>query len=256
MLTDLLAVACGVVVGFSLALTGGGGSTLAIPLLLYVVGLRDIHLAIGTSALAVSLNSYINLIPHARAGHVRWRAGIVFSITGVIGAFIGAEFGKRVGGNHLTVLFAVLIIVVALLILRKRKGPAAPVSNGPHDRRTGPLAGIGLGTGGVAGFFGVGGGFLCVPGLILATRMSMVDAIGTSLVGVGSFGLATAISYAWSGLIDWPLAGEFILGGIAGGWVGAIVAHRLSVKRGVLNIIFSVMLIIIAIYMLIKTVHL
>lgn len=255
MLTDILAIVCGGVVGFSLALTGGGGSILAIPLLLYVVGLRDIHLAIGTSALAVSLNSYINLIPHARAGHVRWYAGIVFSITGVIGAFIGAALGKRVGGNHLTVLFALLVIVVAVLMLRGRKAKAS-ADDGTGGRHTGSLAGIGLGTGGVAGFFGVGGGFLCVPGLILATRMSMVDAIGTSLVGVGSFGLATAISYAWSGLIDWPLAGEFILGGVAGGWIGAIVAHRLATKRGVLNIIFSVMLIVIAVYMLIKTVHL
>ena len=73
MAAHLLAVVCGGFVGFSLALTGGGGSILAVPLLLYVVGMKDAHLAIGTSALAVAVNAYANLIPHARAGHVRWR---------------------------------------------------------------------------------------------------------------------------------------------------------------------------------------
>src|SRR5699024_4704076 len=110
-------LACGSVVGFSLALTGGGGSTLAVPLLLFVVGVQDAHLAIGTSALAVSLNAYANLVPHARAGHVRWRAGILFTFAGVLGALLASEVGKLVNGRALIGLFAVLMMVVAVVML-------------------------------------------------------------------------------------------------------------------------------------------
>ena len=105
-LPDLLAVLCGSLVGFSLALIGGGGSLLATPLLLYVVGVRDPHLAIGTSALAVAVNAFANLIPHARAGHVRWKAAFTFAATGVLGAFVGSTIGKLVDGQRLLVLFA------------------------------------------------------------------------------------------------------------------------------------------------------
>src|SRR5690606_4322554 len=121
-LQSVLAIVCGSLVGFSLALIGGGGSILAVPLLLYVVGVGDPHLAIGTSALAVSLNAFANLIPHARAGHVRWNVAFPFAATGVLGAFIGSSIGKAVNGQHLLVLFAVLMLVVAGFMLRGRRG--------------------------------------------------------------------------------------------------------------------------------------
>lgn len=250
---DLLAVLCGGFVGFSLALTGGGGSILAVPLLLYVVGMRDAHLAIGTSALAVAVNAYANLVPHARAGHVRWREGIVFTVAGIIGAFIGSELGKLVDGRHLLVLFALLMIVVAVLMLIPRRPPA---DGGQPVRFLMPrLAGTGLGAGGMAGFFGIGGGFLIVPGLMLASRMEIINAIGTSLFGVGSFGLTTALNYSRSGLVDWPVAAEFIAGGVAGGWIGAIVARKLAQTRGALNAVFSAMIVAVAVYMLLHTTH-
>src|SRR5699024_4549189 len=94
------------------------------PLLLYVVGVPNAHLAIGTSALAVAVNAYANLIPHARAGHVHWRAGIVFTVAGVVGAFLASELGKLVNGEVLIELFAGLMIVVALVMLRQRNRPA------------------------------------------------------------------------------------------------------------------------------------
>jgi uncharacterized membrane protein YfcA len=249
----VLAVICGALVGFSLALTGGGGSTLAVPLLLYVVGIHDVHLAIGTSALAVAINAYANLIPHARAGHVRWQPAFIFTVLGIVGAFAGSELGKWVNGQQLVGLFAVLVLVVAVLMVRPRRRPADADSHGPPKRLAWRLSGTGLGAGAVAGFFGVGGGFLIVPGLMLSARMAIIDAIGTSLFGVGSFGLTTAINYARSGLINWPIAGEFIAGGIVGGWLGAIMARRLSAKRGALNIIFAALIFAIGVYMLIRT---
>lgn len=250
----LIIIACGVIVGFSLALTGTGGSTLGIPLLLYVVGMQSIHLAIGTSAFAASMSAYANLVPHARAGHVRWRAAFVVTVGGVVGAIVGSEFGKAMNGQLLAILFAILIIIMALLMLRTGKTPNPAGTNGEnHDLKVGST---GVGVGVVSGFFGVGGGFMLVPALMFATRMNIIDAIGTSLFGVGSFSLATGLNYARSGLVDWPVTGEFIIGGIAGGWIGALFAHRLSARQGALNILFSLVLIVIAIYMLIRTLHL
>ena len=246
----LLAVVCGSAVGFSLALIGGGGSILAVPLLLYVVGVHDPHLAIGTSALVVSFNAFANLIPHARAGHVRWKVAFTFAATGVFGAFVGSTIGKAINGHHLLVLFALLMLVVAGFMLRGRRG---------QDDRY-PLPGmyprlgvVGLGTGSLAGFFGIGGGFLIVPGLMYASGMEIIHAIGTSLFAVGAFGLTAATNYAVSGLVDWPVAAEFIAGGIVGGWLGALGAKRLAKTRGALNLIFALAIIAVAILMLVKS---
>ena len=249
-LQALLAVVCGSAVGFSLALIGGGGSILAVPLLLYVVGVHDPHLAIGTSALAVSFNAFANLIPHARAGHVRWKVAFVFATTGVLGAFIGSSIGKVVNGQHLLVLFALLMLVVAGFMLRGRRGQADryPLP-GMYPR----LGVVGLGTGSLAGFFGIGGGFLIVPGLMYASGMEIIYAIGTSLFAVGAFGLTAATNYAVSGLIDWPVAAEFIAGGIVGGWLGALGAKRLAKTRGALNLIFALAIIAVAVLMLVKS---
>ncbi len=251
-LQALLAIVCGSAVGFSLALIGGGGSILAVPLLLYVVGVHDPHLAIGTSALAVAVNAFANLIPHARAGHVRWRVAFTFAATGVVGAYVGSTIGKVVNGQHLLVLFALLMLVVAGLMLRgRRSGP----DRYPLPRMYPRLGMVGLGAGGLSGFFGIGGGFLIVPGLMFASGMEIIHAIGTSLFAVGAFGLTAATNYAISGLIDWPVAAEFIGGGIVGGWLGAIGARRLAKTRGALNLIFALAIIAVAILMLVKSLH-
>jgi uncharacterized membrane protein YfcA len=250
---NLVAILCGSAVGFSLALTGGGGSILAMPLVLYVAGVHDPHMAIGTSALAVAANAFANLIPHARAGHVRWKAAFMFAATGVVGAMLGSTVGKAVNGKHLVVLFALLMLVVAGLMLRGRKGGGADRYPLPHMYPR--LGAAGFGAGALSGFFGIGGGFLVVPGLMFASGMEIIYAIGTSLFSVGAFGVTTAVNYAISGLVDWRVAIEFIVGGIVGGWLGAMGAKRLSKTRGALNLIFAGMIILVAIYMLFKSLH-
>ena len=247
----LLAVLCGSLVGFSLALIGGGGSILATPLVLYVVGIHDPHVAIGSSALAVAANAFANLVPHARAGHVRWKAAFVFAATGVIGAYLGSTLGKAVNGQHLLVLFALLMLVVAGLMLRGRGSGGVDHYPLPHVYPR--LGAVGLGAGTLSGFFGIGGGFLIVPGLMLASGMEIINAIGTSLFSVGAFGLTTTINYAASGLVDWRVAIEFIGGGVVGGWLGAMGARRLAKTRGALNLIFAVVIVVVAIFMLYKS---
>lgn len=117
----ILTLISGAIVGFSLGLLGGGGSILAVPLLMYFVGVKDAHEVIGTSALAVSLNAYFNLIPHWRQGHVRWGPAILFAIPGVLGAIIGSDLGKLVNGKDLLFLFAILMFVVAGLMIRRER---------------------------------------------------------------------------------------------------------------------------------------
>ena len=112
------------------------------------------------------------------------------------------------------------------------------------------FSGLELATGVLSGFFGIGGGFLIVPALMLATGMPIINAVSSSLVAVTAFGLSTAASYAWSGLISWELAGLFIAGGLAGGLTGTRLARSLSAERGTLNIVFASVIILVALYML------
>ncbi len=248
-LQDLLAILSGAAVGFSLGLIGGGGSILAVPLLLYVVGYPDPHVVIGTTALAVSVNAYLNLVPHARAGNVRWRPGIAFAMVGAAAALLGSQLGKAVDGHRLLFLFAILMLVVAWRMARPRAG-----GGDARHRSAGMemlwLVGVGAAAGLLSGFFGIGGGFLIVPGLMLATGMPILAAIGTSLFSVGTFGMATALSYAWSGLLDARVAALYIGGGVLGGWLGARLATRLGRNKQALNRIFAGIVALTALYML------
>ena len=126
------AICSGVIVGFTLGMVGGGGSILALPLLLYVVGIPDPHLAIGTSAVIVAVNAFANLVPHAREQHVRWHPALVFAAAGLAGAFAGSSIGKAVDGRRLLILFALLMLFVAAMMLRGRKADSGTVNaSGP-----------------------------------------------------------------------------------------------------------------------------
>lgn len=247
--SDLLAVLTGSIVGLSLGLIGGGGSVLAVPLLLYVVGVRDPHVAIGTSAVAVALNAFATLAQHARAGTVKWPCAATFAAAGTVGALLGSTLGKQIGGQHLVVLFSVVIVAVALSMLRRRAD-----AGDPQVRINATIAPrlivAGLVTGFIAGFFGIGGGFLIVPGLILSSGMPILNAVGSSLFSVGIFGITTAGNYAVSGLIDWRVAAWFIAGGVVGGYVGIRLAVKLTRQRGLLVKLFASVLLAVGAFML------
>lgn len=241
----------GVFVGFSLGLVGGGGSILAVPLMVYLVGVENPHVAIGTSALAVAANAAIGLVQHARAGDVRWRCGLMYAAFGLIGVIGGSTLGKSFDGQKLLFLFALLMLGVGVLMLRSRKAAGSPDVR--LNRENAPrLITYGFGTGAFSGFFGIGGGFLIVPGLIASTDMMMINAVGTSLVAVTAFGLTTAGNYALSGLVDWLLAGVFIAGGVAGGFMGTKLSHTLS-SGGQLKTVFAVLIFVVAFYMLYRS---
>ena len=255
MMQGVLGLASGMLVGFSLGLVGGGGSILAVPLMVYVVGVPDAHVAIGTSAIAVAANAAINLSNHARGGSVRWSCALVFAAAGIVGAFAGSIAGKMVDGQKLLALFALLMLVIAALMLKTRSRIGLPDARMSWANMP-AVVGLGLATGTLSGFFGIGGGFLIVPALMLATGMSIMNAVSSSLVAVTAFGLTTAASYAWSGLISWELAGLFVAGGIAGGLIGTRSARLLAGRRGALNIVFAVVIIAVALYMLARNLSL
>lgn len=250
---SVLGLASGMLVGFSLGLVGGGGSILAVPLMVYVVGVPQPHVAIGTSAIAVAANAAINLSNHARGGTVIWSCALIFAASGMVGAFGGSILGKMVDGQKLLALFALVMIVIAMLMLKTRARIGLPdvkvsMSNMPA------IVSLGLATGTMSGFFGIGGGFLIVPALMLATGMPIMNAVSSSLVAVTAFGMTTAASYAWSGLVSWALAGLFVAGGIAGGLAGTRAARHLAERRGALNVVFAVVIIAVALYMLARNI--
>lgn len=246
-------LASGSLVGFSLGLAGGGGSILAVPLLVYLVGVADPHVAIGTSAVAVAANAAASLAHHARAGHVKWRCALVFAGAGVVGALAGSTLGKMMDGQKLLALFALLMMLVGGLMLRKRSGIGDAQVRLGRENALKLLVG-GLATGALSGFFGIGGGFLIVPGLILATGMPILNAVGSSLVAVTAFGLTTASNYALSGLIDWWLAVLFVAGGVLGGLAGSRSARILSGRKGALDTVFAALIFAVAIYVLVRSV--
>jgi uncharacterized membrane protein YfcA len=204
----LLGLGSGGLVGFCLGLIGGGGSILAVPLMVYVVGVPNPHLAIGTSALAVASNAASGLVCHARAGHVRWRCGGLYAGVGILGALLGSSLGKAVDGQKLLALFALVMIAA---------------------------------------------GFLIVPGLVASTGMPMLNAIGSSLVAVTAFGLTTALSYALSGLVEWPLALIFILGGVMGSYAGMQTSRHLSGSTRALPSLFAGLVFVVAAYVLYRS---
>lgn len=246
----LLGALSGVLVGFTLGLVGGGGSILAVPLMVYLVKVPNAHLAIGTSAFAVAANAATGLIGHARAHTVKWRCGGMYATAGVVGALLGSTAGKAVDGDKLLFLFALVMVVVGVLMLKGRNDVGNPGAECNREKAPKVLS-YGLGTGLFSGFFGIGGGFLIVPGLIGSTGMPILNAVGTSLIAVAAFGLTTAANYAFAGWVDWPLALVFIGGGVIGGRIGTQIAERLGTS-GTLTTVFAVLIFAVAAYMLWK----
>ena len=243
---NLAAMLSGALVGFVLGLVGGGGSILATPLLLYVVGIGNPHVAIGTGAVAVSMSAALNMANYWRHHWVRWRPAIVFSAVGSVGALVGSSIGKAIDGTQLVTLFGMLMLAVGLLMLR----PRTRSDEVETPRRPWVLPALALIASSASGFFGIGGGFLIVPALLFATGMPVIEAIGTSLVAVTAFGLSTSLNYAISGLVEWGLALQFIIGSIAGGLGGAALAARLSHHKRALNITLAAIILAAAVYVI------
>ncbi len=167
------------------------------------------------------------------------------------GAFAGASLGKQLGGTELLALFGVVMIGIGVYMLTFKPKPTADdvrLTRESAAHLVPRLLAIGAGVGLLSGFFGIGGGFLIVPGLVLATGMALQNAIGTSLFAVTTFGLATATSYTLSGLVDWRLAALVVAGGIAGTLIGTRANMRIAGHRRALAVTFASVVIGVGLY--------
>jgi uncharacterized protein len=236
----------GLVVGVSLGLTGGGGSIITVPLLVYLVG-EPVHVAIPTSLVVVgatALSGYARRISHANS-----RDGLIVGFVGLFGAIPGRLAAQFFSGRALLLLFAIIMVVAAILMFRSKA--YAPRTGGhPHWAL---VIAVGIGIGFLTGFLGVGGGFLIVPGLVLLLGIPMDIAIPTSLlviaincasslVGPALFGRGSVTMAA----IDWRVALLFVVGGIVGAFVGRAVAGRLNQRH--LKQVFAVFIFVVGVF--------
>lgn len=246
----ILSIISGILVGFSLGLIGGGGSILAIPLLIYFVGFDHPHIVIGTTALAVGVNAYLNLIPHTLKKHVNYKIGIEFTIPGIAGVLAGSELGILTPGNDLLFFFSFLMIGIAIYMLNRKCIDISEVERkiAKSSKSLMILVLTGLIVGFASGYFGIGGGFLIVPGLLFGGGLNIIQSVGTSLLAVGTFGVITAARYALIGDLDIVISALFIVGGILGGWFGARLAGKVPKRR--LTQVFAIIVIVVAIYIM------
>ena len=219
------ALAC--LIGLSLGLLGGGGSILAVPVLVYGAGL-PIKVAIATSLLVVGVTAAFALIPHARRGHVDWKTGAVFSATAMVGAYLGGLGAQWFEGETLLILFAVMMILTGVAMLIKRE-PANGDSTRPMSLTL--IIAEGIAVGGITGLVGAGGGFLVVPALVLFGGMSMHAAIGTSLMVIALKSFAAFAGHAAHVSVDYKLAMVVTVSAVLGSMGGALVAQRLPAHK-------------------------
>jgi uncharacterized membrane protein YfcA len=201
-----------------MGLLGGGGSILTVPVLVYVTGL-DPQDAVSTSLVVVGVASGMAVIPHARAGRVRWPIGMQFVITGALGAFAGGRASPQLPDSVLLAGFAVVMVAAAMAMLRSRS-PATPDGDAAPPVAARSLA-IGAAVGFLTGLLGAGGGFLIVPALTILAGLSIRQAVGTSTFVIAANCAAGWLGHVPAGRIDWQItalvAAAAVFGSVIGG---------------------------------------
>lgn len=260
----VVALTVGVLVGVALGALGGGGSILTLPVLVYLLGMPP-HEATAGSLLVVGLTAAAGLLTHARHGRVRWRQGFLFGALGILGAVGGTHLSAALDPATLLAAFAALLLVAAVaMAVRQRQSNSPPdhARGQPSDRQVWPgtpprsrwtpariarliLAATAVGL--LTGFFGVGGGFLVVPALVLALAFDMPTAVGTSLLVI-TVNSATALAARLGTPVhlDWPVLIGFAAAAVLGALVGGHLANRAQPRR--LSTAFTVLLLAVAAY--------
>jgi uncharacterized membrane protein YfcA len=258
----ILTLIYGAIVGLSLGPTGGGGSIFAVPMLVYGLGL-DFRGAVALSLAVVGLTSAYGAILQARRGHVLWRAGAVLGAGGILAAPVGAWLGAQMPQRLSLLLFAAIMVFIGMRMLRARNGSSeVPLSWIRCQRRAdghphfsfacaGKLLVAGALSGILSGIFGVGGGFLLVPALIIVACVNIERALATSLVGIAL--IAASGFAANAGHLDegaGAVALGFLGGSVAGMTLGAW-GKTFVPARG-LNILFGLGVLGAAAFVLLK----
>lgn len=248
----LLASPLGFLIGLSLGALGGGGSILAVPVLVYVAG-QEPKAATATSLVLVTMTALVGIVPHWRAGRVRLVPGLVFGAVGVAGAVAGSALNEQADPDVLLLLFAGVMVAAAVAMwrsaARRRTQPPAEtrVTTVAVDLPTAvKVAAAGTTVGLLTGFFGVGGGFVIVPMLVLALGFSMPEAVGTSLLVIVINSLVALLMRAGAGGVEWQVVLPFAVSSLAGVLVGGRLAGRGDPST--LQQAFAVLLVVVAAY--------
>lgn len=220
MLAATLAAAA--LVGVALGVLGGGGSILTVPILVYLAGL-DAKQAIAMSLFVVGVTSAVGAIPHASAGRVRWRTGLVFGVTAMVGAYGGGRLAAFIPGAWLLAGFGVMMVATAAAMLRQTR----PAREPHRDLPVLLVVAEGVVVGAVTGLVGAGGGFLVVPALVLLGGLPMPVAVGTSLVVIAMKSFAALAGYLSTVRIDWALAIAVTAAAVAGAVLGGRLTGRI-----------------------------
>jgi uncharacterized membrane protein YfcA len=246
----LLLLATGLV-GLLLGLLGGGGSVLAVPVLVYLAGMEP-RTAMATSLILVATTGFAALTTHARAGRVCWKTGLLFGAAGMAGAYGGGRLAALLPGSALLLIFAGIMLGTAFAMLRRahREGRDKPVSHSfcPRHLRFWAIAFDGLGVGALAGLVGAGGGFLVVPALTLLGGLPMYAAVGTSLLVVTLQSSAALAGYVSHTTLDLEPTAWIVGSAVIGSLIGGQFAHRISQRQ--LRRVFGVFVALVACYVL------
>lgn len=249
-------------VGLTVGVLGSGGSLLTLPILVYLLK-HDPEIAIGESMLIVGLIALAASIPYAWNRRIAWPYVLMFGIGGLVGALLGVELGRHVGGSvQLLILAVILLLAATMMFLKGNKTPPPELEKIAAQKlleqsaselppltpgRIAVLLAQGLGIGVLTGLVGVGGGFLIVPALVLAGGLGMHLAVGTSIVIIflnSAVGFARFYSTfpADGSTINWNAVLLFGLVGAFGSLFGGEVAKRLP--QAVLQRIFAILLVV------------
>lgn len=284
---SLLASPLGFLIGLSLGALGGGGSILAVPALVYAAGQTPKH-ATTTSLVLVAITSVIGILPHWKAGRVRFASGTIFGLAGVGGSLLGSTWNKAVNPDALLLAFSGLMLVAAVAMWRRTRAMGRPKAAGagtgvalnsvgaaasaldPLDALdgdpAGPLAGAprrfdativakvlvaGTIVGLLTGFFGVGGGFVIVPALVLALGYEMPEAVGTSLLVITVNSVVALATRLQSGSIEWGTVIPFTIASLIGVVVGTRLAHTRNPRS--LQQWFVGLLVLVAVYTAVRS---
>jgi uncharacterized membrane protein YfcA len=231
----LAAIPFGLAIGVSLGMLGGGGSVLAVPVLVYLLG-QDVHEATTASLVVVTAGALAGGLSHARGGRVCWRHAVAFTLAALPGVVAGTALGDAVGGGTLIAAFAVVMLAAAAATWRRAGAPGdggAPRAICPplrlaRDIGAGTLVGL------LTGFFGVGGGFLIVPTLAVVLALSMRLAVGTSLAIVAATSVMGVAAHLLAGRAPDPgvtaaMTAACVAGAVAGsGWAARVPQRTLG----------------------------
>ncbi|MEI5009469.1 sulfite exporter TauE/SafE family protein [Streptomyces sp. PmtA] len=220
-----LVLVASVLIGVSLGILGGGGSILTVPILVYLAG-QDTKEAIATSLFVVGVTSLVGLVPHARAGRVRWRTGLVFGAVSMVGAYGGGRLAEYIPGTVLLIAFALMMLATAAAMLRKSR-KAKPTKPAHTDLPVKHVIAEGLVVGAVTGLVGSGGGFLVVPALALLGGLPMSVAVGTSLLVIAMKSFSGLAGHLNGVTIDWNLALIVTAAAVVGSLIGSRFAGRI-----------------------------